>query len=237
MEEKMHWVPTSIGMVVLACIYAGIALGIYPGWAVVGEFLHQHININWGETAPAWAQAIMSFFAIAASFGGIWWQLRASSNNQQKKEREVSIKTSETCLEMCHALLSIIRDKSELMGRFDRRNEIELPEQVEAIKSSLWKQFLSIERTDDLQQVLRLLVAKDMPIELLRTMFTLQKLAAQHKEFMVHFEPRRNLAGSFLNQSDRSRVGLEYFRLKKEISRLIKRIVEFKETLENSEKI
>jgi hypothetical protein len=74
-EEKMHWLPTSIGMAVLACIFGGIAIGIYPGWESVGEFLKNNVNINWDQNAPAWVQAIVSVITVATAFAIVQYQL------------------------------------------------------------------------------------------------------------------------------------------------------------------
>gem|GEM_PF-5567966 len=67
-EEKMHWVPTAIGMTVLACIFGGIVIAIYPGFDALGDFLDKNVEINWDQNAPAWVQAIGSIVAIFSGF-------------------------------------------------------------------------------------------------------------------------------------------------------------------------
>lgn len=66
-QQKMHWVPTSIGMLVLMCIFIGITLGAYPGWEVVGGFIDENLKLNLSVNAPAWVQAIGSIGAICAA--------------------------------------------------------------------------------------------------------------------------------------------------------------------------
>lgn len=84
MEEEMHWLPASIGMTVLACIFGGIALGIYPGWHTLGYFLDQNVKLNLDQNAPAWVQAVGS---IGAIFGASWASMRAIKYEFQQKER------------------------------------------------------------------------------------------------------------------------------------------------------
>ncbi|TDF24599.1 hypothetical protein EZI45_20915 [Delftia tsuruhatensis] len=76
MEEKMHWLPTSIGMAVLACIFGGIAAAIFPGWEVIGGYIKNNIKIeiNLDQNAPAWVQAVGSVLAIVAAIAVAWWQ-------------------------------------------------------------------------------------------------------------------------------------------------------------------
>ncbi|MFG0610869.1 hypothetical protein [Delftia sp. WSY_14] len=86
MEEKMHWLPTTIGMVVLVCIFGGIALGIYPGWDLLGDFLNRNVKINLDQNAPAWVQAVGSIVAIGVAFTVIQYQL----NCERKRMRDTA---------------------------------------------------------------------------------------------------------------------------------------------------
>lgn len=88
MEEEMHWLPTSIGMIVLACIFGGITLGIYPGMDVVGSFLKTNVKLNLSDKAADWVQAFGSIIAIWSGFRLSRTALRIQNEQQIERDRE-----------------------------------------------------------------------------------------------------------------------------------------------------
>lgn len=65
MKEELGTWGAVVGMLILGLLFAGLALAIYPGWAIVGHFLDENIKLT--KEAPAWVQAIGSVAAIAFS--------------------------------------------------------------------------------------------------------------------------------------------------------------------------
>ncbi|SOE35859.1 hypothetical protein [Delftia acidovorans] len=140
MEEKMHWLPTSIGMAVLVCIFGGISLGIYPGWSVIGDFLTANIkinlNLNLDQNAPAWMQGIGSLVGIGIA---IYVPFKIEANKESlkrlEKRREAilfwnnyikQIRRNSLAVDECEKLLassiSVVRDSN---GRSSKNFELD----------------------------------------------------------------------------------------------------------------
>lgn len=77
MKKELGTTGALIGATVLACLFGGLALAIYPGWPAIGR---------WAERAdaPAWVQAVGSVAAILAAVGIAAWQ-RHSERTQQRR--------------------------------------------------------------------------------------------------------------------------------------------------------
>ena len=60
MKSDLGTVGTWIGMLILAALFGGLVLAIYPGWAQIGCWLSS-------RDAPSWIQAVGSIAAIAAA--------------------------------------------------------------------------------------------------------------------------------------------------------------------------
>lgn len=190
-EEKMHWVHTAIGMIVLACMYAWIALSIYPGWDFLTKFLSENIKIDWKfeQNAPAWVQAIGSILAIFATGGAAMWQVYKSRRLKEESDINNEISICETCIDMCDAVKSILRDANESYEKLIGYNsdDFMVGSSVQYIEFYAEK-LKSLERASDLQESLRIMVAKNMPSELLRELFSLQKNVVLHKEFIMRLD-------------------------------------------------
>lgn len=83
-----------VGMAILACLFGGLALAIYPGWAVIGNFFDTNIQLS--EHAPSWVQAVGSLVALAIAIAVPATQF-AYENKRRAKEaarqiaREVAV--------------------------------------------------------------------------------------------------------------------------------------------------
>jgi len=72
MEDKIHWVPQSIGMLVLSVLPVGIFLGSYPGWDAIGKWFADSgasfngILTNSIAMCSAIAAAVSAFFAYVS---------------------------------------------------------------------------------------------------------------------------------------------------------------------------
>lgn len=114
MEEKMHWVPTAIGMVVLAFIFGGLSLAIYPGLDVVWVFLVKIWRMKW-DSFPAWVQAVGSIVAI---FGASWASMKAIKYEFLQKERS---QIDEAAI-IGISLVSGLTDAAESLAKFKGRH-------------------------------------------------------------------------------------------------------------------
>jgi len=84
-DELRGW-PAAIGVVVLALIFGGVVLAIYPGWDSIGGFLVKNLKLT--DQAPAWVQAVGSILAIfAAGFFPIWHQIINQKKNDKIRRR------------------------------------------------------------------------------------------------------------------------------------------------------
>lgn len=60
MQKDLGTLGAIVGMILVGCLFAGLALTIYPGWPAIGAWLHR-------IDAPAWVQAVGSIAAICAA--------------------------------------------------------------------------------------------------------------------------------------------------------------------------
>lgn len=61
-DAQIGGLPAVVGMIVLAAIYGGVVLAIYPGWDSIWLFLNTNLLLT--KEAPAWVQAIGSIGAL-----------------------------------------------------------------------------------------------------------------------------------------------------------------------------
>lgn len=73
MDEKIHWVPQSIGMLMLSLLPIGVALGAYPGWDVIGRWINElgfSVNsaltnlIAMGSAVAAAVSALLAYLSL-----------------------------------------------------------------------------------------------------------------------------------------------------------------------------
>jgi len=149
------------------------------------HFFLDHI-LSWVESHPglaSWVQAIGSLLAIITAMGGVWWQHRSGKEAHLHQIKENNILMAEICLEMCNAVLSVIRDTEIKPKKYASLAE-------GLIAQSMAKELPienpnSVERVLDLQETMRLLLSKNLPIELMKSIFSLQKLLVQYKEYLL----------------------------------------------------
>jgi hypothetical protein len=87
MKKELGTTGASVGATVLACLFGGLALAIYPGWAAIGR---------WAERAdaPAWVQAVGSILAILAAIGIAMWQRRVDHRTAKEREQAAAFLTA-----------------------------------------------------------------------------------------------------------------------------------------------
>ncbi|WP_455553633.1 hypothetical protein, partial [Comamonas kerstersii] len=83
-KDELCGAPAAIGMVVLALLFGGVVLAIYPGWAPIGKFLVENLKLT--ENAPAWVQAIGSIGAICVAIF-VPYKIHANQIENQKINR------------------------------------------------------------------------------------------------------------------------------------------------------
>ncbi len=82
MKEELGTTGAAIGSLVLACLFGGLVLAIYPGWDAVGKFLV-------GGSAPAWVQAVGSIGAIVGSVWVARYQTQKQVETEKRRGREL----------------------------------------------------------------------------------------------------------------------------------------------------
>jgi len=91
-KDDLSGAPAAIGMVILAMLFLGLVFAIYPGWAVIGDFLS--VNLRLTADAPTWVQAVGSIGAIV----GVWWQTKRQLSATKDSGREEEVKKSAATL-------------------------------------------------------------------------------------------------------------------------------------------
>lgn len=71
MRKELGSLGAIVGMVLIGCLFVGLALAIYPSWPAIGQWMSS-------TDAPAWVQAVGSIAAIFASGGIASWQIGAT---------------------------------------------------------------------------------------------------------------------------------------------------------------
>lgn len=87
-KEDLSGVSAAIGVAVLALLFGGVVLAIYPGWMPVGKFLVENLKLP--EQAPAWVQAVGSIGVLAYS-----WHVFNRSRKNEIKDREIASLSAE----------------------------------------------------------------------------------------------------------------------------------------------
>lgn len=87
MKEELGTAGAVVGMMVLACLFGGLALAVYPGWATVGVFLSENLLLT--KEAPAWVQAVGSIAAIVGSLWVARYQLQKQAERDVAAAREM----------------------------------------------------------------------------------------------------------------------------------------------------
>lgn len=99
MEKQTNAFIDIFSYIVVLSLIVGIAVQIYPGWSVIGNFLDT--NLRFSQDAPAWVQAVGSVLAIFVAIWVPWNQNRLV----QIKEKEVEKKNAQLySLELIHSL-------------------------------------------------------------------------------------------------------------------------------------
>ncbi len=208
-----------------AAIGGGALIGFFALWflwAAVGESV-----VCWIESHPgmaSWVQAVGSIVAIFATAIGTRWQIIKSKKIQEENEVKNNIQMSDACLEMCNAVFSIMQAK-EGSGGID----------IKVIKknsSSYFPlhDFKSLERIDDLQETLRLLLMKDMAVDLMRPIFSLQKIVVQYKEFIKDFEFNIEPSSDSVERN-KWNIKRNHRGVRDEVNKVIEKIVVYKKSL------
>lgn len=223
MEEKKKTVQFIPMTGTQAAIGGGVLIGFFVLWflwAAVGEAV-----MCWIEAHPgmaSWVQAIGSIAAIVATALGTRWQILKSKYIQEENEKKNNIHMSEACLEMCNAVMSIMSIKEA---------SVDLNAKIFksiSLSKTVKHDFKSLERLNDLQETLRLLLMKNLPVDLMKSLFQLQKIVGQYKEFIQEFNPNVKLS---LLDNDALFLRNHHKKIKVELNKEIHRIVRYKDGL------
>lgn len=135
----------------------------------------------------AWVQAVGSIAAIVFTALGTRWQIGKSRKLQEEADVMHNIQMCNVCIEMCNAVISIMQSKHNILEKKNTISYSDYSPSLNSLLQSEWREFLSLERIEDLQGVMRALLWKNMPSQLLRSLFSLQKLTVQYKEFVIGY--------------------------------------------------
>ena len=206
-----------------AAIGGGAFIGFFALWflwAAVGDGFIQWVGGK--NNLSGWVQAIGSIAAIIATALGTRWQILKSKYIQEENEKKNNIHMSEACLEMCNAVISIMATKEGSIGLNSK-----IFKSLSSQKS-ITHDFKSLERLNDLQETLRLILMKNLPVDLMKSLFQLQKIVVQYKEFVNDFNP--NFYSSLLD--DNILILKNYHKkIKNDLNKEIQKIVKYKESL------
>lgn len=176
MSEKKNslWPMTSEQTFIAAAVFVSFFV-LWFLWAAVGDKFICWIGGK--SNLSGWVQAVGSVLAIVATALGTRWQILKSKDIQDYNEKINNIHMSDTCLEMCNAIFSIINDKDNFL----KKSMSTMSDGVFIYNDN----FRSLERVSDLQETIRLLIMKNLPVELLKALFQLQKIIAKYKEELL----------------------------------------------------
>ena len=150
------------GMLFFFSLFLGLTFAIYPGWEVVGKFLDENLLLS--KEAPAWVQAIGSVCAIYFAATSARNHYDSSLKIKSVENLENIKNMTDTCQEISRGLVSVSLKLHQLACKGEE---------------------VRFERINDLQETLRILLSKSMPVELLSSLFKLQKILAEYKENMM----------------------------------------------------
>ena len=110
-KDELCGAPAAIGMVVLALLFGGVVMAIYPGWAVVAKYLES-------STAAAWVQAVGSILAIGIAI------YVPNKIEAEKTKRALSIELMERYIYFKKQSLSIPHKISKINEINERVNDL-----------------------------------------------------------------------------------------------------------------
>jgi hypothetical protein len=135
-----------------------------------------------------WFQAVGSVGAIAGAILIAYLQWKQASKKIREDERNRITNYSMICLQMCQAVRSII-DSADASW-----DEMHLAAESQDEYGALfyWERFSSTERWEDLQKSLFSILQKDMPSELMKALFSIQKNVAIYKDLIIVLKLKNN---------------------------------------------
>lgn len=147
MKERFATIGTLVCLTVLTGLTLVFALAIFPGTEAIRWFFATSAMVISRLDAPAWVQAVGSILTIFFAWKGIAWQLRHAEESRIRDKREKDTALTRGCL---HVLTDARRALSHTTGKMRRH-----------IAGN--HQSFGTERLEEMQHILRSLVAKDLP--------------------------------------------------------------------------
>lgn len=154
MKSELGTAGATVGALALACLFGGLVLAIYPGWAAVGLWMEQ-------AAAPAWVQAVGSVGAIVGTYWVAerqWSRSVVDRNIQRATDR---LELTEACIVVAEDVLAVL---GEIAARYEARTGrvIHIP----------------VERVEELQHTVRILIGKNVTPVVLKGLAELQRALA-----------------------------------------------------------
>lgn len=173
---------------VLVGLLCAHLLLLTPAWERFELLWAKGWDVVAGPEAPAWIQAVGSIVAILAAWWGIQHQLKAARAERKRAGLERDIANLE-------AVKVVGSDAEKALRFFHTTSE----ERLEAGKSFRF----APERLEELQQTIRVLLARDMPATGLAQLINIQRLVANTRGAMREY----NAKGVAISAASREVVG------------------------------
>lgn len=162
MKERFASIGTLLCLAVLSCLTLGYALAIFPGVAAIRWFFKISAVVFLRLDAPSWVQAVGSILAIVAASGGIAWQIRHSEAMRSREKHEKDVALARGCLH-------VVRDARRAVSHTTKKMR-------DALRGQPMR--FDAERLEEVQYILRALIAKDLPSQVVPFVLIAQREVA-----------------------------------------------------------
>ncbi len=125
-----------------------------------GNWIFCHTKSEWA----AWVQAIGSVAAIYFAAWGTRQQIKNSFAMKRSAVMENNRNMARTCFEIAGGIVSVSKSRNNFYIKGEK---------------------FSFERINDIQETLRILLSKEMPNELVKSIFAMQKILGVYKEKLL----------------------------------------------------
>nr|WP_314709491.1 hypothetical protein [uncultured Comamonas sp.] len=220
--KKREFKPTKSECAFIGAVLFVVFFVLWFLWSAIGNKFIELVGGS--EHLASWVQALGSIAAIFGAAAGTRWQISKQMHIAKEGELRSYIHMSEISLEMCNAIFSIMNDKES-----SSKNTVNI--KFKSLVFGIDYPIDSLVRLDDLQENLRLIIAKDLPLELMKSLFQLQKIIAKYKEFIQMISKEHKI-----HFSDENKYYVfcgQHRNMRNDINKEIYKILEFKNEISN----
>ena len=154
MKSELGTAGSAVGALALVCLFGGLALAIYPGWAAVGIWIDK-------GAAPAWVQAVGSIGAIIGTY-------LVAERQWSRSAGERDIQRAVDRLELTEACIVVAEDVLVVLNGIATRYRDNVGQVVH----------IPVERVEELRHTVRILIGKNVTPVVLKGLAELQRALA-----------------------------------------------------------